>query len=164
MGSTPGTPDGLLSSALLTEGDPSSPPQPPTVQLHDFNTVCLAVAPVLGRYRFASVVANISCSAASGVEERVSGDVITSRTVQLDLECSLDGNSGEAVWGLSVSGVSLASPAHATLDTPLRENCASCISPQLPQPVDPLSHCLGIQSRQVPRTQQRGYLLSGPLT
>lgn len=44
-----------------------------------------------GKYRFASVVANISCLSAS---VSVEGSVLVdngSRTVQLDLECSLDG-------------------------------------------------------------------------
>ena len=139
------TSTGLLSLALLstqfTGPIPAAAPRP-QVQLHDFSIVCLAAAPVLGMFRSVSLVANISCSGAELCLDT------TSQTVQLELECVM-ANDELSVWlpsDLSIGGeVSLVSPADATLDTPMRVNCSSCLSPRSSQSAsipDPLNHCV----------------------
>ena len=137
---------GLLSFVLASTQDQFtgaiSSSASPQVQLHDFSVVCLAVAPVLGTYRSASLVANVSCS---GVELCLSN---ASQTLQLELEC-VSVSTNLSVWGpRAFTGAggeaSLISPADASLDTAVRVDCSSCLSPQDPLTTsDPTTHCVG---------------------
>ena len=121
------TSTGLLSLALLSTqftGPIPAVAARPQVQLHDFSIVCLSVGPVLGTFRFVSLVANVSCS---GVELCLNS---VSQTIQLELECVRAGNELSAWLPSDLSGggrgdVSLISPADATLDTPARGDCSS---------------------------------------
>lgn len=140
------TSSGLLSVALLstqfTGPIPGAAPRP-QVQLHDFKIVCLAAASSLGMFRSVSLVANISCS---GVE--LCMGLSMAQTVQLELEC-VTINPELSAWlpsDLSASGeVSLISPADSSLDTSLRVDCSSCLSPRNTKSAsvpDPLNHCV----------------------
>ena len=151
------TSTGLLSLALASTqftSDQLPASASPQVQLHNFTIVCLAVAPVLGTYRSVSLVANISCS---GVEMCLNS---ISQTVQVELECT-----GLSVWrpsdlssslGEGRGEVSLISPADATLDTSVRGDCSSCLSPQNSQSAipDPLNHCVcKYQNQEFPQAK-----------
>ncbi len=129
--------DGLISTALTT-GQGS---QRPDVQLHSFNTVCLATTRFRDTYRFTSVVANYTCSRTA---HAICNEAIP-RVSQFDFQC-VD-MSGAPTWITNVFGSEqfvVSDPADGNLDTPLRTDCAFCVNPlQLSSfVVDNTTHCL----------------------
>lgn len=133
--------DGLIASALATGENPDGP----DVELHSFNTVCLASGGLRDTYSFTSVVANYTCSQTG----HAICDEVIPRVSQFDFEC-VD-TSGSPMWTTIVLGTAeflITDPADGDLNTPLRTNCAYCASPlQLMQfEVDNNTHCLGESS------------------
>ncbi len=124
LGSTTGiSSTGLLAASLLSIATDNAAP---SVQLLEFNTVCLTQGSRSGLYSFTSIVARYRNS--DGTEE----------TIQVDYQCTAN------AWSQTIlgsSGVVTTSPA-ATLTTTLRNDCGTCISPST-LPSDLINHCIG---------------------
>ncbi len=146
-----------IITTAATAGDSS-----PSVQLFEFNTVCLAVGVERDMYRFASVVAEFSCSGAvppgSSLDCDSSGT--TNYTAQFDLECNTGAwiLNASTIFGSNASNVF--QPADANLTTALRKDCSFCIDPVRSTAFGGVditadSHCSGmfIPNRDTPLTQ-----------
>ncbi len=124
LGSTTGTSNtGLLAASLLSIAADNAAP---SVQLLEFNTVCLTQGSRSGFYSFTSIVA------------RYRNSDNTEATVQVDYQCTAN------EWSQTIlgsSGVVTTSPA-ANLTTPLRNDCGACTSPST-FPSDAINHCIG---------------------
>ncbi len=124
LGSTTGiSSTGLLAVALLSIAADNTAP---SIQLLEFNTVCLTQGSRSGFYSFTSIVARYMNS--DGTEA----------TVQVDYQCTANAWSHTI---LGSSGVITTSPA-ATLATPLRNDCGACTPPST-FPSDVINHCIG---------------------
>jgi hypothetical protein len=117
--STPSS-TGLLAGSLITVSGLSMP----TVQVFQFNTVCLAQGNVRGRYRSVSLVVLYFEMTTS-----------SNATAQVEYQCSA------GTWGSN--GVEI-NPV-GTLTTPLRTNCTLCIAPGTVSSLisSPADHCAG---------------------
>ena len=112
---------GLISAAL---------PSQPEVQLLDYHIVCVAQGTERNTWRMVSGVAMYM----------LAGGMETNNTVQFHFQCENDGSA----WNTTVINSTefvLTSP-NATFDTPMRTDCALCVSPeQLPE-ADNDQHCV----------------------
>ncbi len=124
LGNTTGTSStGLLATSFLSEAADGTAP---SVQLLEFNTVCLTQGSRSGFYSFTSIVARYMNS--DGTEA----------TVQVDYQCIAN------AWSQTIlgsSGVVTTSP-NATLATTPRNDCGACASPST-FPSDAINHCVG---------------------
>jgi hypothetical protein len=96
---------GLLAGSLMTVSGESMP----TVQVLQFNTVCLAQGDVRGRFRGISLVVLYFNMATS-----------SNATAQVEYQCSA------GTW--ESNGVEINNPV-GTLTTPLRTDCTLCVAP-----------------------------------
>ena len=132
----PPTPSQLedVISDIIREGDNAAPP---TVDLTDYNIVCLAFREERDRLRIVSVVVeytctgHVNCQTVSGME-------------QIEAQCN-EGNWTNVVVG-STADVRTQSPL-ATLNTP-SDVCASCLFPDRAVnsgagTSDNVTHCIG---------------------
>ena len=111
---------GLIGDAFAARsGDQALPV---SVQVHNSNIVCLSSGRTRDTYSGVSVVVNYTCTGT--VPECTTGNPILS---QFDFGC-VDGPR----WAASVSGSAsniITTPPDGSLSTPLRTDCAVCVSP-----------------------------------
>jgi len=122
--------EGLISEAFVVQSGDN--PTRPSVLLFGYNIVCLATGGTRGTYSFVSVVANFSCT---GPQSECNGEPLLS---QIEFGCP------ESQWSPSIEGSTdniLTTPADGTLSTPVRTDCAICISPARSSIANNENHC-----------------------
>ena len=124
----------------------SDNPDPPDISIIELNYVCLVSGEFRMTFGTVSFVALYNCS---GVQ---CDPVVQS---QYDLTCD------DGTWVSTVAGTSefsRTSPADGNLTTPVRDDCAFCISPTHPSlpafpdllvRYDPITHCFGRYSHVI---------------
>jgi len=122
--------EGLISEAFVVQSGDN--PTRPSVLLFGYNIVCLATGGTRGTYSFVSVVANFSCT---GPQSECNGEPLLS---QIEFGCPA------SQWSPNIEGSTdniRTTPADGNLSTPVRTDCAICISPARSSIANNENHC-----------------------